>query len=377
VRYALATGIVTIPILFGIAGCVPSPYPAPPERPIAPTIPSNAGQLDPGDVAGIKRLEGECRVRLSGQTAEASLAALDRVHEVLGSSCDVETVSRDPLHWMLHCRTDALFDSGKYELHASALQTCRELNNERVNPWVCAGAVLQQLFEEQKGGAIERLGLAVIGHVDMQPINPQSNGHMCTELLKELNYHPSTSWVPLPAKSSEEDRQHANEQLAWCRAASVTQKIRLGMNGTRKGADTGAVELAALGMGTSWLRSQPGGICPNHGLSWTVRKECSDARRVDLLVKFKPRVQSELSACEKESDDPAVALYCMQQCTEQAAAGSTTGTGVATESAPLFISGVTRDERLPAGWYIRRIPTTANRYLDTKRICETLGIECL
>jgi hypothetical protein len=368
-------GIAVVALMAIAVACASGPYPVPPARTITPNIPSGTGQLDPGDVAGVKRVEGECRVHLSGQTAEASLVALDRVHEVLGSTCDVETVGRDPLHWLLHCRTDALFDSGKFELHASAAQSCPELNNQRVSPWVCAGAVLQQLFEQYRGGTIERLGLAIVGHVDMQPINPQSNSHLCTELQNSFEFHPSPEWVPVPAEPTEEDRQRANEQLAWCRAASVGQKIRQGMDSARRSANQTEVELAALGMGTSWLRSQPGGICPNHGLSWTVRKECSDARRVDLLVKFKPRVETELSACEQKSDDPAVALYCMQQCTEQAAAGSTTGTGVATESAPLFISGQQREDIVPASWYLKRLPATPNRYLDLKRICDTLGVE--
>jgi hypothetical protein len=373
-RYIVEKCAVALAMLVIAGGCVPGPYQVPPAPPLASNIPSSAGDLDPGDVASVKRLEGECRVRLSGQTAEASLVALDRVHEVLGSSCDVETVARDPLHWLLRCRSDALFDSGKYELHDSAMQNCRELNNQRVNPWVCAGAVLQQLFEQQRGGAIEQLGLAVVGHVDMQPINPQSNSHMCTELQKSFDYHPSPEFTPLPATATDDDRQRANAQLAWCRAASVGQKIRQGMDGARHGADATGVELAALGMGTSWLRSQPGGICPNSGVSWVTRKECADARRVDLLVKFTPRIETELSACDQQSDDPAVALYCMQQCTEQAAAGSSTGTGVATESAPLFVSGPQRAERVPASWYLKRVPSLPSRYLDIDRISKTLGL---
>jgi hypothetical protein len=235
--------------------------------------------------------------------------------------------------------------------------------------------VLQQLFALHQGSAIKRLGLAVIGHVDMQPINPKSDSHLCTELHQAFAFKPSPPWETVPAEADEAERQKANNQLAWCRAASVMDKIRAGMEragGKQKRPD---VEIAVLGMGTSWLRAQAEGRCPSHGKAWSERKDCSDARRVDLLIRFEPRATVAQSVCDTQGDDPATALYCLQHCAEQAAVGSRTGSGVRTATAPLFRDGPSRDRAIPAGWYLKRLPKKANRYLDMKRIRETLEVK--
>jgi hypothetical protein len=368
-------------VLLLVSACSPA-YPAPRACSIPLTRPPEPVSVDPGDVQRIQALEGQCRVRLEGETARASLAALDRVREVLGSGCDLETVARDPLHWLLHCRSDALFDSGEFAL-VSPKQGCPELGGRRVNPWMCVGAVLQGLFALEQGAALERLDLAVVGHVDMQPINPRSDSHLCPGLQQKLGYQPSPPWQPVPADAVEEERQQANNQLAWCRAASVGYQIRLGMQeasekaGPAKARSDGGAgfELAVLGLGSSWLRSQPEGRCPSHGEKWSVRTDCGEARRVDILVRFEPASARVVSACEERGDDAAGALYCWQQCKELLAAGSHAGSGVVAESAPLFLRGSQAEaEALPAGWYLQRLPEAAGRVLDLQRVCDTLGV---
>ncbi len=374
VRLAFVAAVVAL----ACCACSRGSYPAPPRSLVGLNEPPGPIALDPGSPERVKEMEGQCRVRLSGDTADASLAALDRVHEVLGAGCDLRTVDRDPLHWLLHCRSDALFKSGEYHL-SSSKQPCPELKNRRVAPWTCVGAVLQQLFELQGGGALERLGVAVVGHVDMQPIKPSSESHLCTELQGAFAYEPTPAWVPVPPEAEEEERQHANHQLAWCRAASVGHHIQLGMEagstGKKRGGDgRPPVELAVLGMGTSWLRSQPDGACPDHGMPWWERKECRDARRVDLLARFEPRAQTAESTCDKPGQDPASTLYCLQDCSEAAAVGAEVGTGIGADTAPLFVYGAAPEKALPSGWYLKRMPESPTRHLDLGRICETLGI---
>ena len=378
--YIVQTATVLAFLLFSSA--CGSAYPAPAARSLPLPRPPQPLAVDQGDVERIKELQGQCRVRLSSETASASLAALDRVREVLGTGCDLETVARDPLHWLLHCRSDALFDSGEYALLAP-LGGCLELGGRRVNPWKCVGAVLQGLFAREQGSALERMDLAVVGHVDMQPINPRSDSHLCLGLQEKLGFRPLPPWQPVPADAVEEERQQANNQLAWCRAASVGYQVQLGMqeagemagsSGRRPNGDAG-FQLALLGLGSSWLRSRPEGRCPSHGEKWSARADCSEARRVDILVRFEPATAPVVSACEEEADDPARSLYCWQQCEELLAAGSHAGSGVGSQSTPLFVRGSQAEaEALPAGWYLKRLPDARNRVLDLQRVCETLGV---
>ncbi|MBN1655863.1 MAG: hypothetical protein JXA30_19005 [Deltaproteobacteria bacterium] len=357
--------------------CAHQAYPAPAPRPIEANDKPAAIADDPGDVPQVQGMENRCRVRLSSETAKASLAALDRVHEVLGASCNLETVDHDPMHWLLRCRSDALFESGRYEL-SSKKQSCAELQNKSVTPWECVGAVLEKLFKSSDAGALRRLSLAVVGHVDMQPINPRSDSHLCLALQSYFGYEPEPAWVPVPAEAQEQERQYANNQLAWCRAASVAEQISIGMGRTNDVKSWANRELAVLGLGTSWLRSQPDGVCPNHGQSWQERKDCADARRVDLLIRFEPRVETAQSTCDVQGDDPATALYCLQQCSEQVAVGSSAGSGTSAESVPLFLDApAKKSEALPDGWYLKRLPESPDRRLDLDRVCDTLSVKRL
>jgi hypothetical protein len=366
--------IASVAGLFSVA-CAHGAYQAPPARAIAPNTKPAPIPQDPGAVSQVKSMENRCRVKLASETATQSLTALDRVHEVLGASCDLETVNHDPMHWLLHCRSDALFESGKYQL-APNEQICPELFNKSVTPWECVGAVLEKLFKSSTGSALKRLGLAVVGHVDMQPINPLSDSHLCLDLQKYFGYEPDPAWAPVPAEATEDNRQNANNQLAWCRAASVAEQITIGMGLNTDIKSWTDLDLAVLGLGTSWLRSQPDGVCPNTGKRWEEQKECTDARRVDLLLRFEPQTETAQSICDAEGDDPVTALYCLQQCSEQAAIGSTTGSGTVAQSAPLFIDAATESNAvLPSGWYLKQQPESPNRNLDIDLVCKTLEVK--
>lgn len=348
-----------------------SSYPAPAARTLAPTNPLRSDDSNRGDISNVQRAERQCRARLEHDTANASLSALDRVHEVLGSSCDVTTVDRDPLHWVLHCRSDALFKSGEYALADKSKVSCRELGGATVNQWQCVGAVFQELFAH--GGTIEGLSAAVIGHVDMQPLNPGSGSHVCTELMQSLGYTPDVPWEAVAVGAAEEARQFANQQLAFCRAASVGDQLRQGM--ARKPAPSSSSELAVVGAGSNWLKSRPDGVCPTHGKSWQQRSDCMDARRVDLLVRFTPKAERTQSTCNADRSDTNGALYCLEQCLEQAAVGSASGSGVRTTTVPLFTASRTAPAALPSGFYMHRIGADVARTLDLALVCDTLGIE--
>lgn len=348
-----------------------SSYPAPSPRTLAPSNPLQTADRNRGDTEALHAMERQCRARLEHDTASASLTALDRVHEVLGSSCDVSTVDRDPLHWVLHCRSDALFDSGEYALADKSKVACRELGNAQVNQWQCVGAVFQDLFA--RGGAIESLSAAVIGHVDMQPLNPGSSSHVCTELMTTLGYERTVPWTAVAAGATDEERQYANQQLAFCRAASVGDQLRQGM--TRKAAPGATSELAVVGAGSSWLRSRVDGKCPTHGKSWQERSDCMDARRVDLLVRFTPKAERTQAPCDADRNDPSGALYCLEQCLESAAVGSHAGSGMTTAAVPLFVPAHGAPTSLPSGFYLHRIGAQADRRLDLSLVCDTLGID--
>ena len=75
-------------------------------------------------------------------------------------------------------------------------------------------------------------------------------------------------------------------------------------------------EIAVLGMGTSWLRSQPNAACPGKDPSRVKPTQCGAARRVDILVRFAPRAETRGSTCDRDNADAIGSLYCLQQCEE-------------------------------------------------------------
>jgi hypothetical protein len=361
-----------------LCACAQTAYPAPPPRALPSTVARAPATPDDGDRARIAELEKACRTHLAGATAEASLGALDRVHEVLGASCEIATVGRDPLHWLLRCRSDALFGSGRYVIN-SGEEACPELANSRTTPLQCLGAVLQTLLSREQSSALEELGIAVIGHVDMQPLRASSDAHLCTSLLNELGYTPSVPWAAVPDAASDEERAYANDQLAFCRAASVTQALQNGMARAGKLAKSASadgaqrVDIAVLGVGASWLGSQPSGQCPSTGQRYQAEHACVDARRVDLLLRFTPRLQATSSHCALPGDDPANALTCLERCYDEAAIDDRSAQRE--QSTPLFSAGAAADTALPAGFYLQQLGRAQDRHLELARVCQTLGID--
>jgi hypothetical protein len=358
-------------VLVGLVACVRAPYPAPaPRAATAPELP-RTGARDDGDEARVRELERQCRTRLSGETAEAALVALDRVREVLGSGCHLETVAHDPLHWRLRCRADALFRSGQYQL-ARTEGACAEMKGTRVHPWICVGAVLRGLAVGS--AALAKLQVGVVGHVDDELLKPGSTAHVCSELHAALGFSPRGRWEQVSDDAPDEERWYANNQLAWCRAANVVEHVRRGLGDGASGPAENDVETAVVGMGAGWLASRKDGVCPSHGESRAVRPDCPEARRVDVLLRFSPRAEVRYATCKNRATGTEAALACLEDCLEQLALGTSADSGVAAEAAPLFVDGQEARDALPAGWYVQRVPATEGRRLALGRLCDVLGV---
>ncbi len=339
--------------------------PAPPPLQTAATVPPAAPSDDPGAaVTQVRQIESACRARLQADTVQASLRAVDRMRLALGAVCDVESVGDDPLHWLFRCRADALFELGHFDFAHAAGDACLDvpaLRETPVNRWVCAGALVQD-----SRGLLGGVEIAVVGHVDNVRLNPDHPFSPCPGLRTAMGYSPSPPWPDLPAHAAPEARHVGNDQLAWCRAANVALHLRCGMSLAQHGgvlpagdpcvsvptAPSGAV-VTVLGAGTAWQDAQPPGACtaPPAGAE-TYQGDCPEARRVDVFVKFIPTAASLRSTCDHPGDDPATALYCLQDCLERAAAPTR---GDRTTDVPLLVPCGRSAAPLPAGWY--RVPT--------------------
>jgi hypothetical protein len=83
-------------------------------------------------------------------------------------------------------------------------------------------------------------------------------------------------------------------------------------------------------------------------------------------------MQSAASACDQAGTDAQTALYCLQQCMEQAAVGAQPEGAATAQRAPLFESGAAADV-LPGGFYLH-VTGDPDRALDLRRVCGALGI---
>lgn len=392
--------------LTAIAGCGPRPYPPPAEHRVPKVEPPPAVALDDGALDAIRAQEAQCRARLESRTVEAALRALDRARTALGAGCEVTTVGRDPLHWALACRSDALFESGSYALSATK-RACPDLGGGFADPFECVGALLQHLWDIRLDAeaqarvtigakaetpaqrptasppaprsALESMEIAVVGHVDLQPIRAAGDAHDCAQLRKAFAYAPEVPWRPLSPDAPEEERLYANNQLAWCRAAETTARLRAGMQRAQRAGrgQKAQAAFAIAGAGVSWLRSRPEGRCPGHGRSYEDEPQCAEARRVDLLVRFVPRARALRSRCDGPTDSLAGALYCLEQCARQAAVGARPHGVKSTASAsaaPLFLRRESERTALPSGFYLKLVDTEPKLTLDLDRLCATLGI---
>lgn len=365
-------------MLLVLCACAQTVYPAPAPRVLPDTVQREPATSDETTAPRINALERVCRTRLSGATAEASFAALDRVHEVLGASCEIASVGHDPLHWLVRCRSDALFASGSYTARAPD-SACAELGGAKAPPLACLGAVLQTLLSREHGAALQELGVAVVGHADLQPLRARSDAHLCAALLTELGYQPPAPWSALAEDASDEERTYANNQLAFCRAASVTQALQRGMARARElapqSSDAGdqRVDVAVLGVGASWLASQNGGSCPSTRKRYQDEHSCPDGRRVDLLLRFTPRLLATTSSCPLSGDDTASALACLERCYDEAAIDDRSERRE--PAAALFAPGPPPSEALPPGFYLQQLSPAQDRHLELGRVCHTLGID--
>lgn len=338
----------------------------------------------------IRAMETACRHGLRAETVRASLATMDRVRLALGSVCGLEHVAGDPLHWRLHCGTDDFFSVGHYALNESpdrngvpTVAPCDalgrlvpSLRGVPVHRWVCAGAVLHELIANaqraQGAGHGGRIELAALGHADTTLFREQGAWDACPGLRATFGFSPGEGWTPLGAHATVTDRSRANEQLSWCRAAQVARAMRCGLalvtHGNQRfegdpcaslrpeelGASGGASRTSVVGAGTTWVASQPQGTCsaePN-----ALPGACPEARRVDVFVRFVPASDLIDAPCPRASDDPAGALYCLQQCLERAAAPASTDRLDAATGADLHVrcgSGAPA----PASWIVHPAPT--------------------
>jgi len=343
-----------------VAGCRAA-LPAPPPPQILPLQQPQAPTDDPArSVVQIRQLESACRARLQSDTVRASLAAVDRMRMALGAVCDVESVGDDPLHWLFRCRADAFFQLGRYALEPSAASPCPDapsLHGAAVDRWACAGALLQSAR-----ASLGNVQIAVVGHVDDVRLAPGRAFNPCPELRAAVGYVPSPPWTELTASAPPDARRAGNDQLAWCRAANVARHLQCGMTASRRTvpassgdpcADIGPppsdATVTILGASTAWQDAQPPAACsapPDpteayHGY-------CAEARRVDVFVKFVPTAASVRSPCVRTGDDPATALWCLQDCLERAAAP--TRADLATD-VPLLVPCSTQSGMLPQGWF--------------------------
>lgn len=387
-----------------LLGCRSVTYPVPSRAGGEPLRDAPAVRADEApSMEALRAMETACRHGLRAETVRASLATMDRVRLALGSVCGLESVGGDPLHWRLHCGTDDFFSVGHYALNESpdrngvpTVAPCDALGRlvpalrgVAVHRWVCAGAVLHELVanaQRAQGAAGQggRIELAVLGHADTVLFREHGDFDACPALRTTLGFNPGEGWAPLGARASVDDRSRANEQLSWCRAAQVARAMRCGLalvtHGNQRfegdpcaalrpeelGAVGGASRTSVVGAGSTWVATQPQGTCSAE--AGGIPGSCPEARRVDVFVRFVPSSDLIDAPCPRASDDPAGALYCLQQCLERAAAPSraqraTAGARAAT-SDRLDAPGGTdlhvrcgADNAFPASW-IRYPPAT-------------------
>lgn len=377
-RAALALACVT--------ACRAGAYPLPSRPEAAPLHAPAAVRAEPGaSMEALRAMETACRHGLRAETVRASLATMDRVRLALGSVCGLEYVGADPLHWRLHCGTDDFFGVGQYALTAApdrnnvpTTAPCEalgrlvpSLRGVPVHRWVCAGAVLAELSARRTTGSTApggRIELATLGHSDGVPFRAHGAWDACPSLRSTLGFTPGEAWGPLSDRASTEERARANEQLSWCRAAQVARAMRCGLalvtHGNQRfegdpcaslrpeelGGVGGAALTSVVGAGTTWYASQPQGTCsaePN-GLP----ASCPEARRVDVFVRFVPSADLIDAPCPRAADDPAGALYCLQQCLERAAAPSRearANAGARAATSNLDVTGTDLHQRCGAG----------------------------
>ena len=314
-------------------GCARSVYPTPPPVSVPPTTPRTEAANDTvSNRARIEQLELQCRQQ-PGAVAR-SLSAVDEMRSALGSLCTVESVDNDPTLWLFRCQTDAFFPLGQFSFPARAGHACATDPQVRgSNGWVCAGAVLQRLLDQPDSG-IESARVVFVGHVDQVQLRPSNGWGSCPSLAHAWHYGAGESWQPVPATDAAQLDTTGNNQLAWCRAASVAQQVLCGMRQrggatrldcSQVGFDADAqhrLSVGLIGASSLWQqRQRTPGTCPRcEGAGTAAQCNCDLARRVDVFVQFQPRESGSaaMTLCDSASggSSDARSLYCLQECLE-------------------------------------------------------------
>lgn len=343
--------------------CARSVYPAPPPVSIPPTVSRAERPLDTAaSRARIEQLELQCRQQ-PGAVAR-SLSAVDDMRSALGSLCTVESVDNDPMLWLFRCQTDAFFPLGQFSFPPRTPRACSTDPQVRgTNGWVCAGAVLQRLLDQADSG-IESARVVFVGHVDQVQLRPPGGWEPCPALVHAWHYGAGESWQSVPANDAAQLDTLGNNQLAWCRAASVAQQVLCGMT-QRAGherVDCSHVSfepqtdrrlaVGLIGASSLWQqRQQAPGVCPHcESAGSAAQCNCDSARRVDVFVQFQPRETggASVARCEAAaSGSPeARSLYCLQECLE---GRSVLAEELRLERHDLF--GTCSGSSAPSGWF--------------------------
>jgi hypothetical protein len=154
-----------------------------------------------------------------------------------------------------------------------------------------------------------------------------------------------------------------NNQLAWCRAASVAQQVLCGMTqrAGREHVDCAQVEfdsqsqhrvsVGLIGASSLWQQRQRlPGTCPHCDAPGSAAQcNCNLARRVDVFVQFRPRETGvpSVARCEATAggSPEARSLYCLQECLE---GRSVLAEELRLERHELF--GTCEGSQAPQGW---------------------------
>jgi hypothetical protein len=315
--------------LLVLVGCgAAPPYPAPPPRSVPQLSPTSFGPRDDGDAPAMREAERSCRAELSPSMVSASFRAVDRLAEVLVEYCSISLVEDDPLLWHLDCRSDATFASGSFRPPNADPIACGD--GRAANAFECIGRLMADtLLDRSIRRDLGTIEIVAVGSVDLEPVglpregDPEAGTFVrdpCPELQQEVRV--AEPWAPFDPEAGEDPpdlRARSgvwNTRLSWCRAAFASQGLRRGLS-QEVGGD---YRLAAVGAGTDWLdswrRRHRGRLCPSPSDD---RRECADARRVDLYVRIDARQgRAAPRRCEPPEglpgQEPGESLYCYVDC---------------------------------------------------------------
>lgn len=298
-----------------------------------------------------------------------NVTRLDHVRAVLAPECTFRESSDDGLKLRLSCRSRMLFDAGNDQLKPSFEQqlpltaNCRLAleNGSHISRMACVGEILASSAD------FAELRVGVVATVDRLPLLAAQLG--CADVGGSFN----TPVAQATWHSGESGMWAANDRLAYCRAARVASAIHRGITNVfasyrYMGPEVDPpliprVTIAALGASDAFYDRLR---CPSTGDG-----DCSEARRVEVVLEIVPRVSTRRWQCEHRGSDPATLLYCLQSC-EQVA-----NTRVRSARQPLNIAPVTESvEPLPMEnncWHFASTNPGQTSF-SARRLAESLGL---